>query len=129
MGVLDSTYSGQHVGCDHLLRAARRCRPKLHCFGHIHEGWGAERVQWKEGDELDVKWEEHVSGKETVEVDRDVMAKERAVFVDGSAEGERGIEWGKETLMVNASIMTVTYKPYQGPWVVDLDLEMAGLDT
>jgi hypothetical protein len=101
----------------------------LHCFGHIHEGWGAERVQWKKGDELDVKWEEHVSGKETVEVDRDVMAKDRAVFVDASAEGGRGIEWGRETLMVNASIMTVTYKPYQGPWVVDLDLEKAGLDT
>lgn len=23
-----------------------RSRPLIHCFGHIHEGWGAERVKW-----------------------------------------------------------------------------------
>ncbi|KAF2190592.1 hypothetical protein K469DRAFT_811524, partial [Zopfia rhizophila CBS 207.26] len=45
LGRLDKTYRGEPVGCEHLLRAARRCKPRLHCFGHIHEGWGAERVR------------------------------------------------------------------------------------
>ena len=48
-GVLDQTIDGEDVGCDPLWTAVRRARPRLHVFGHIHEGWGAERVDWKEG--------------------------------------------------------------------------------
>ncbi|KAI9872258.1 MAG: hypothetical protein M1830_001850, partial [Pleopsidium flavum] len=44
--ILDQTLRGENVGCENLLRAVKRCRPRLHCFGHIHEGWGAERVKW-----------------------------------------------------------------------------------
>lgn len=43
---MDGTKTGDLAGCPHLLRAAMRSRPLLHCFGHIHEGWGAERVTW-----------------------------------------------------------------------------------
>lgn len=39
-GILDRTYSGECVGCDDLLAAVHRVRPKLHVFGHIHEGYG-----------------------------------------------------------------------------------------
>jgi Icc-related predicted phosphoesterase len=28
------------VGCPDLLAALRRLRPRLHVFGHIHEGYG-----------------------------------------------------------------------------------------
>ncbi|KXT17722.1 hypothetical protein AC579_3603 [Pseudocercospora musae] len=31
----------------------------------------------------------------------------------------------KETLMVNAAIMNVSYKPVNGPWLVTLDLPEA----
>ncbi|KAL9011504.1 MAG: hypothetical protein Q9173_003650, partial [Seirophora scorigena] len=52
-GILDTVahYNGEDeaVGCEHLLRAVQRCRPRLHCFGHIHEGWGAERHDWSAG--------------------------------------------------------------------------------
>ena len=36
-----STLAGQglHVGCEDLVRAVRRVRPRLHVFGHIHEGY------------------------------------------------------------------------------------------
>lgn len=37
---LDKTDRGKLVGCPHLLLAAMNSRPLLHCFGHIHEGWG-----------------------------------------------------------------------------------------
>lgn len=40
LGVLDSTSRGESVGCEELLEATRRVRPKLHVFGHIHEGYG-----------------------------------------------------------------------------------------
>ena len=39
-GVLDRTVGGEHVGCEELALAVARVRPKLHVFGHIHEGYG-----------------------------------------------------------------------------------------
>lgn len=125
LGVLDLTSGGEQVGCQNLLRAARRCKPRLHCFGHIHEGWGAQLVQWKEGDELDVEDEAQIAKVTEVAVDAKRMETERAAHIglDVTTRGE--IEFGTETLMVNASIMTVTYKPWNAPWVVDLHLERA----
>jgi len=126
MGILDETSRNEPVGCQHLLRAARRCKPRLHCFGHIHEAWGAQRVTWKEGDDLDVNTEEHVKERTEVQVDEEKMERERAVHVNISHEGHEELQFGKETLMVNASIMTLTYKPLQGPWLIDMDLPKAG---
>lgn len=45
-GILDKTTHGESVGCDHLMTAVSHCRPLLHCFGHIHEAWGAETRLW-----------------------------------------------------------------------------------
>lgn len=45
---LDRTSGGHDAGCPHLLAALDRVRPRLACFGHIHEGWGADRVVWKQ---------------------------------------------------------------------------------
>lgn len=123
MSILDATYRGESVGCQHLLRAARRCKPRLHCFGHIHEGWGAQRVKWKNGEELDVKIEEHVEEREDVQVNMEDIVASQTVAVDISKEGALSIEHGKETLMVNASIMTLQYDPRNSPWLVDMDLE------
>jgi Icc-related predicted phosphoesterase len=33
---------GPHVGCNDLRAAVARLRPRLHVFGHIHEGYGRE---------------------------------------------------------------------------------------
>jgi predicted phosphodiesterase len=41
-GVRDQTFSGHVVGCEELLMAVQRAEPRLHVFGHIHEGAGAE---------------------------------------------------------------------------------------
>ncbi|KAF2273316.1 ser/Thr protein phosphatase family protein [Westerdykella ornata] len=124
LGILDDV-GRAHAGCEHLLRAARRCKPKLHCFGHIHEGWGARRVKWKEGDNFYIPWKYHVERYESVKVDHERMKADRAAFVDISQDGEEALVWGRETLMVNASIMTVEYRPHQGPWIVDMDLDKA----
>ncbi|KAF2708479.1 ser/Thr protein phosphatase family protein [Pleomassaria siparia CBS 279.74] len=122
-GIRDETHRDEHVGCEHLLRAVRRCRPKLHCFGHIHEAWGATRVRWKDSEE-EVGWEGYVEEAEWINVDEEDLVEDGMVSMNISQKGTRGLEIGKETLMVNASIMTHRYKPHQGPWIVDLDLDM-----
>ena len=39
----DRTVGGDDAGCDDLREALRRVRPKVHIFGHIHEGYGRTR--------------------------------------------------------------------------------------
>ena len=41
-GVLDRTQEGLNVGCEllHEQFASGRIKPKVHAFGHIHEGYG-----------------------------------------------------------------------------------------
>lgn len=41
-GLFDRTDTGEDAGCADLLEAVRRVRPRLHLFGHIHEGYGRE---------------------------------------------------------------------------------------
>ncbi len=42
-GVLDRTPKGEKVGCEELLAATERTRPRLHVFGHVHESYGVQR--------------------------------------------------------------------------------------
>ncbi len=39
-GILDRTVTFHDVGCLELRRAVERIAPRLHIFGHIHEGYG-----------------------------------------------------------------------------------------
>jgi Icc-related predicted phosphoesterase len=38
--VLDRTVHGDHAGCEALAERVAELKPKLHVFGHIHEGYG-----------------------------------------------------------------------------------------
>jgi predicted phosphohydrolase len=42
-GILD-TVRGHHVGCEILRVALKRIRPKIHIFGHLHDGYGRDEV-------------------------------------------------------------------------------------
>lgn len=53
-GILDAVNRGfgradwnpqEHVGCQDLMDAMLRIKPKLHIFGHIHEGYGTQVFQ------------------------------------------------------------------------------------
>ncbi|KAF2113919.1 Ser/Thr protein phosphatase family protein [Lophiotrema nucula] len=44
---LDFNGKSEHCGCDKLSKALRRCKPLLHCFGHLHEGRGAAYISWQ----------------------------------------------------------------------------------
>lgn len=39
LNILDKVYRG-NVGCDVLSERLKHIKPKLHCFGHIHESYG-----------------------------------------------------------------------------------------
>jgi len=41
-GILDRTDDGRSVGCEDLRDRIAVVKPKLHVFGHIHEGYGRE---------------------------------------------------------------------------------------
>ncbi|MEZ4298758.1 MAG: hypothetical protein R3B70_27655 [Polyangiaceae bacterium] len=43
-GVLDLTSGHENAGCEDLRAALDRVRPRLHVFGHIHEGAGTQLV-------------------------------------------------------------------------------------
>jgi Icc-related predicted phosphoesterase len=62
---LDCDKEGKHLGCDKLMEAVQRAKPRLHCFGHVHEGRGAARVIWDDKTR-DVKSLEEVPVQEPV---------------------------------------------------------------
>ncbi|KAI5464075.1 Metallo-dependent phosphatase-like protein [Mariannaea sp. PMI_226] len=147
LGVLDhSLMGGTNAGCPHLFRAIHRARPKIHCFGHIHEGWGALLARWKDSNggpvcfknniDMDAprlinmahlgmregafQDEEAESGKEML-----ISAcKQRGVPID-LTEGSMKLEEGVETLFLNAAIMNRRYQASQPSWLVGMNLPRA----
>jgi hypothetical protein len=95
-GILDECEQGS-MGCENLLRVAGRARPRLYCFGHIHEGHGTKLINWE-------------SGKE-------------GALANSYPEGNTvPISFGKETLMVNAAIRDGKNEAVNSPWLIDLEL-------
>ncbi|KAI9051947.1 hypothetical protein LZ554_004202 [Drepanopeziza brunnea f. sp. 'monogermtubi'] len=109
-GILDGCADGQQMGCGDLIRAVGRARPRMHCFGHIHEGYGAEILTWRE-----------TSGVGSIAVDEKRSRVNEYPMSSGSSKME--IDFGKETLMVNAAIINEQNQPTNDPWKYDLDLE------
>jgi hypothetical protein len=110
VGCLDLVPGKQeNAGCDSLLHAVQSARPKLHCFGHINEGYGHLVRRWQPRG-LDGSMEE--SSEVTI-------AK---AGVDGAEEIGRTLYAGQDTLMVNAAIMDGDNQPRNDPWVVELAL-------
>lgn len=51
-GILDATYRKYRVGSKSLRCEMLRIKPKLHVFGHIHEGYGEDAEEWGEGGKI-----------------------------------------------------------------------------
>ncbi|TQB77353.1 hypothetical protein MPDQ_002990 [Monascus purpureus] len=126
-GIFDEVSpSGEHVGCPHLLRAVKRAKPRLHVFGHIHEGYGAGRMNWAS------------NALDEIRSDPEERLEQRCAYYNASggsvadawsnlkpSSNARKLVHGEETLFVNASVVTVAYRATNAPWVVDLDLPAA----
>lgn len=98
--LLDVGHEGQHCGCTKLFNAIARARPKLHCFGHIHEGHGTQSLTWSRGEEGD-------------DFSFEALVKDTGM-IQTTQEGK--------TLLVNAAFTTHGDEPNNQPWVVDVKL-------
>lgn len=108
--ILDQV-DNQSLGCPNLLRAISRARPLMHCFGHIHEGHGANIVTWTP--DGSVKDPASATPLETGQINHYPYANEWP------------IKPGKQTLMINAAIMMNTangMRPNYKPFIVVLGL-------
>jgi len=110
--VLDQV-DGQHLGCPNLLRAVSRTKPLMHCFGHIHEGHGANLVTWKP--------DGTVKGPSAA-----ANPLESEQVNDYPEANDWAIEAGRQTLMVNAAMMYNTSRGmrpnYNKAFIVDIPL-------
>jgi hypothetical protein len=131
-GHLDMCSDGYRAGCPHLLKALNRVRPKLHCFGHIHEAWGAEIVKWRTqseaggsgrfGERADILGSIVPGGKgQQTPSDPDAIER-RANYLDVSSNAEHPLRAGDETLLINSCIMDLEYDAKGSAWLVDIDL-------
>ena len=119
---LDQNAKGSYLGCRSLQRAIARATPRLHCFGHIHEGRGAERVTWS-GLRPDYDDEKSVLRKRRIDVAKH-GGRQNPSYIDISRDAEHPLVFGRETLMVNAAIIDGENNPVNAPWIVDIDLPL-----
>ncbi|KAI4130217.1 MAG: hypothetical protein LQ338_001832 [Usnochroma carphineum] len=147
-GIMDYTYGRERAGCPDLFAAVARAKPRVHCFGHIHEGWGAKLVTWRncygeqpthftaiDNDRSPVV--EKLAGLEPSRFDTQEDAeqkmkklerhsRDRCCTTSHCVGDEYPLEIGEQTLFVNASISGSEGLPVQRPWLVDVELPRAG---
>ncbi|KAK3175329.1 hypothetical protein OEA41_002576 [Lepraria neglecta] len=146
-GIMDYTYGRERAGCPYLFAAVARARPRVHCFGHIHEGWGARLVTWRDYygeqpthftaiDNHRSPLVEKLAGLEPSRFDTQEDAEQklkklerynqdRCCTTSHCVGDEYPLEHGKQTLFVNASISGSGDLPVQRPWLVDVELPRA----
>ena len=147
-GLLDYTNDKYRAGCPDLFAAICRARPRLQCFGHIHEGWGAKLITWRNQHSTKPTHFESIDNEHSTVVDK--LSNYRPTVNDSSAaleakrksrevrhadrcrtsshcEGDiNPLIYGDQTLFVNAAIQGRDDDyPVQLPWLVDLDLAKA----
>ena len=109
-------------GCAALKHALWTVRPALHICGHCHEGRGAEIVRWGDSPRA-------VESKRTWD-DPGAGNKKQSLLDLTDSHGDHVLEVGKETAVVNASIMAKSWgrgaKAFNKPIVVDVPLSIFG---
>ncbi|KAI5238780.1 Metallo-dependent phosphatase [Aureobasidium subglaciale] len=138
-GVLDlSRTIKSRAGCSMLFAAVAKARPLMHCFGHVHEAWGAKSVTWR-GDqasslpthltEIDGNKSEVLQSLaklrgERLDAQENPQLKQALDDVEdrGYCFAEPRLRRGKQTLFVNAAIQGAETQKQQMPWLVQLDL-------
>jgi predicted phosphodiesterase len=146
-GIMDYTYGRERAGCPNLFAAVARARPQLHCFGHIHEGWGAKLVTWRDEPSENPTHFTDIDNERSIVIEKladlkksrfdtpeNVDAKlkkverynhERCCATSHCTRDSDPLECGSQTLFVNAAISGAEDLPVQKPWLVDIELQKA----
>ncbi|KAI6791525.1 Metallo-dependent phosphatase [Hortaea werneckii] len=139
-GVLDRTDDGKKAMSPRLFAAVASSRPQVHCFGHIHESWGAKKVHWR--DEAPDSPPTHftsidndrsllieslarmrVKATDTAETKSEKETRIVAYTANGyCSAAKHGIQAGVQTLFVNAAIEGPEEGMQQPPWLVEIML-------
>ncbi|RSL71497.1 hypothetical protein CEP54_001271 [Fusarium duplospermum] len=142
-GIMDMTTERQRIGCPQLFSSVARAQPRLHCFGHVHNSWGAKLVAWRptitdkpshfsdvdNGKSVVIESLSRLKGSRFESVEERVAREDtveryksqrccRTSHCDGD---DRPLGLG-ETLFVNAAVMGDDGLS-QYPWLVDIELE------
>ncbi|KAK0723165.1 Metallo-dependent phosphatase-like protein [Lasiosphaeria miniovina] len=128
-GVLDVADGGQRARSTHLFAAVARARPRMNCFGHIYEAWGAKLVAWRGDDVPDDETPSHFTHIDngqsaTVKSQASLRAGKRDTPESAAAKARRLQDYA-HTLFVNAAIQGQCEAETQLPWVVDIELPRA----
>lgn len=126
-GIMDLTHLGERAGCPYVFEAIARARPRMHCFGHIHEAWGAKLVTWRHKISQNPSHLSDIDNGKSVIIGRLSNVRNYVEFATTShCPGDPSmLEWCSQTLFVNASIDGTQMLPIQPPWFVDLELSPA----
>jgi hypothetical protein len=127
----------KRVGCPSLFAAVARARPRLHCFGHIHEQWGAKLVSWRANQPesatpshftaIDNGWSvliDQIPGSPEEKKNR-WGRYARCRPTSHCAGDENPINFGEQTLFINVAIQGTRDFPVKPPWLVDIELPSA----
>lgn len=114
LGILDRTDDKVRAGCPDLFAAVERTRPRMHCFGHVHEAWGAKVVTWRkkthsvnavrgsgsddDGNGNRASNSSKVSHFTDIDHDRSVVIESLSTLKSGRWDSEQVVEEKKATL-------------------------------
>ncbi|EZF97345.1 hypothetical protein H113_02659 [Trichophyton rubrum MR1459] len=140
-GLLDTTFSGSNAGCTSLLGAVSRVRPKIHCFGHIHEAWGAKLVTWRNTNSLFSFFPDSnpVDEEKSILINSLMGARDSKALLDKlqshrdegyytlsyCSDNQTPIQSGQQTLVINASMKGLGWDTCHIPWLVNIELPKA----
>ncbi|KAH7244150.1 Metallo-dependent phosphatase-like protein [Fusarium redolens] len=142
-GLMDTTTEKQRIGCPQLFSAIAKAQPRIHCFGHVHNSWGAKIVSWRPQisenpshfSDIDntksrvieslprlkgTKWESPEDSQSRQE--RSERYKSQRFCVTSCCPGDEDQLAPEETLFVNAALMG-SEGLTQYPWLVEIELE------
>ena len=142
-GILDISYGRERTGCQDLFAAVAQSRPRLHCFRHIHEGWGAKLVAWREKRQpkpshftaidnsrarmiaklASLEPSEHDDPQEAEQKVRRLKRydRDRCCTTSHCSEDDHPLKPNEHTLFVNAALYD-SGSFAQRPWLVEIDL-------
>lgn len=146
-GVMDLTDSGRRAGCTDLFAAVARNRPALHCFGHIHEGWGGKLVTWREKITEPPSHFADIDNSKSIVIENlrklrrstfddeeeaqlkakkaESYTREGCCSISYCAQDQLQLQRGRQTLFVNAALEDIEEQSMHLPWLVDVELYRA----